>query len=248
MARFVAKDADNYGGQGGGGYFSLKDDGDTARVRFMYDTVEDIEGMSVHPTKLISKQGKSYTMDVNCLREYNDPIDNCPFCREKKFIAARLYIPVWNEDEGRAQIWQRGKTYFSKMTSLCNRYAANGNFVGIVFEVERHGSVGDTNTTYEMYKISEDDTTLADLDAPQDALGTVVLDKSADDMEFYLENGYFPPDDEEEAAPVRRRGSDNASRETASRGRDAGRGNGRTVPAGGRAQRRTPVREGREAF
>ena len=41
-----------------------------------------------------------------------------------------------------------------------------------------------------------------------DPIGSIILDKSADDMEFYLENEYFPPEgDEAEDMPVRRRSS-----------------------------------------
>lgn len=36
MARFNISEAENYGGQGCGGYFSLKNNGDPARVRIMY--------------------------------------------------------------------------------------------------------------------------------------------------------------------------------------------------------------------
>ena len=38
MARFNASDAENYGGQGGAGFFRLANDGDVARVRFMPST------------------------------------------------------------------------------------------------------------------------------------------------------------------------------------------------------------------
>ena len=42
MARFRASEADNYGGNGGGGFFSLSNDGDTAQVRFMYNGIDDV--------------------------------------------------------------------------------------------------------------------------------------------------------------------------------------------------------------
>jgi hypothetical protein len=76
--RVSVDDAEKYGGQGGGGYFSLKDDGDTARVRFLYDSIEDVEGYCVHEVEIGDK--KKY---VNCLREYGDPVDKCPFCEAK---------------------------------------------------------------------------------------------------------------------------------------------------------------------
>lgn len=195
MARFTTETADKYGGQGGAGYFSLKNDKEVAKVRFMYNSIEDVQGYSVHQIEIDDK--KRY---VNCLREYNDPKDVCPFCKANKYTTAKLFIPIYNVDQDRTQVWERGKKFISKISSICARYP---DVVSHIFEIERNGAKGDTSTTYEIYEIGKDDTTLEDLPEPASILGTLVLDKSADDMEFYLENGYFPPDGNE--APVRRR-------------------------------------------
>lgn len=195
MARFNTETADKYGGHGGAGYFSLKNDKDVAQVRFMYDSIDDVEGYAVHEVTIDDK--KRY---VNCLREYNEPKDKCPFCAANKFTTAKLFIPIYNIDLERVQVWERGKKFISKISSICARYP---NVVSHKFEIERNGQKGDTSTTYEIYEIGKDDTTLQDLPEPNPILGTLVLDKSADDMEFYLDNGYFPPDDED--MPVRRR-------------------------------------------
>ena len=48
MARFKASEVDNYGGSGGAGFFSLKNDKDVANVRFLYDNIEDVEGELPH--------------------------------------------------------------------------------------------------------------------------------------------------------------------------------------------------------
>lgn len=199
MARFNAETADKYGGQGGAGYFSLKNDKDVARVRFMYNSIDDVEGYAVHQVEIDGK--KRY---VNCLREYNQPIDTCPFCAAKKFQTAKLFIPLYNIDEDKVQVWERGKKFIAKISSICARYP---NVVSHVFEIERNGKPHETTTTYEIYEVDKDDTTLADLPEASDPLGTIVLDKSADDMEFYLENEYFPPDEDD--MPVRRRSSRN---------------------------------------
>lgn len=195
MARFNTETADRYGGQGGAGYFSLKNDKDTAQVRFMYTSIDDVEGYAVHTVTIDDK--KRY---VNCLREYNQPIDTCPFCRAKMFTSAKIFVPIYNMDEGRVQFWERGKKFISKISSICARYP---NVVSHVFEVERNGKKGDTATTYEIYEVSQDETTIEDLPEINSPLGSVILDKTADDMEFYLENEYFPPTDED--VPVRRR-------------------------------------------
>ena len=194
MARFNTENADKYGGQGGAGYFSLKNDKDVATVRFMYNSIDDVEGFAVHQVEIDGK--KRY---VNCLREYNEPKDKCPFCRANMFTTAKLFIPVYNVDEDRVQIWERGKKFISKISSICARYP---NVVSHKFEIERNGKAHETSTTYEIYEVGQDDTTLQDLPEQRDVLGTLVLDKSADDMEFFLDNEYFPPDGDD--VPVRR--------------------------------------------
>lgn len=209
MARFHADEADKYGGQGGAGYFSLKNDKDVATVRFMYNSIEDVEGYAVHQIEIDGR--KRY---VNCLREYNQPIDYCPFCKAKMFTSAKLFIPVYSIEDDKVLIWERGKKFISKISSICARYP---NVVSHKFEIERNGAKGDTQTTYEIYEVGQDETILEDLPEVQDPLGTVILDKTAEEMEFYLDSGYFKSDD----APVRRRGerreSDDADRESTRR-------------------------------
>lgn len=199
MGRFRAGEEEHYGGQGGTGYFSLKNDKDVARVRFMYEGINDVEGYAVHEVKINDK--KRY---VNCLRNYNEPIDKCPFCAAKKFQTAKMFIPLYNVDEERVQVWERGKKFFAKMTSICARYASKDSLCSHVFEIERNGKKGETTTTYEIYEVDKDDTTLEDLPEVQDPVGSVILDKSADDMNYYLETGEFPPEGDD--MPVRRRG------------------------------------------
>ena len=233
MARFKADEAKNYGGQGGSGFFSLSADKEVKQVRFMYNSADDIEGLSVHKVTIDGKDRY-----VNCLRAYNDPVDMCPLCREHVPVQARLFIPVYNIDEDAVQIWVRGKTMFQKMASLCTRYATKRNLVNNIFDVERNGAPKDKKTTYEIYSVDADDVELEDLPEVPEIVGKVVLDKTADDMEYYLEEGEFPPeddaDDAEDEAPVRRRNEPSTSRD---------RDNGRTARDSGSraATRRTPA-------
>lgn len=234
MGRFRADEVENYGGSGGSGYLSLKDDGDVARVRFMYDNINDLEGYAVHEVEVDGR--KRY---VNCLRDYNSPIDDCPFCRDHNRQVAKLFIPVYNVDEDKVQIWERGKKYFAKMTSLISRYAnADTPFCAQVFDIERHGKKGDTSTQYEIYPIgTPDKTTLEDLPERPVIIGGLVLDKSADDMEYFLEAGYFPPEDQ----PTRRRENVRGSERSDSSEERVGERRGRRDVG-----RRTPARRGDE--
>lgn len=208
MARFKHDEVEHYGGNGGAGYFSLKNDKDVATVRFMYDSVDDVEGYAVHTVEIDGK--KRY---VNCLRDYNQPIDVCPFCREKMFQTAKLFIPIYNVEQNKVQVWERGKKFFSKISSICARYP---NVVSHKFEIERNGAKGETTTTYEIYEVGSDDTTLDDLPEALDPIGSIILDKSAEDMEYFIESGEFPPTDDEEP-PIRRRESRSDSGDRASR-------------------------------
>jgi hypothetical protein len=196
MARFRAGEEDNYGGNGGHGFFSLANDKDVASVRFMYNGIEDVEGFAVHQVEIGDK--KRY---VNCLREYNQPMSACPFCEARKFQIAKLFIPVYVVDEDQIKFWERGKKFFAKISSLCGRYP---NLVSHTFDIERHGKKGDTNTTYEIYETGQDDTTMEDLPEVTPVLGTLILDKTVDDMNYYLDNGCFP-NNNDDGDGVRRR-------------------------------------------
>lgn len=200
MARFRAEDTEKYGGQGGGGYFRLQNDKDVARVRFMYNSIEDVEGYAVHEVEVDGRKRW-----VNCIRDYNQPKDVCPFCKAGRFQTAKFFIPLYNIDEDKCQIWERGKKFVSKISSICSRYGSKDALVSHTFEIERNGQQGDMQTTYEIYETGQDDTTLEDLPDRLDILGNVVLDKSADEMQYYLDNEEFPSNDDN--VPIRRRPS-----------------------------------------
>lgn len=203
MAKFnAASEMDNYGGQGGAGFFSLKNDKDVAQVRFLYNAPEDVEGYAVHEVEVDGKKRW-----VNCLRAYNEPLDKCPLCRERYLQQVRLFIPLYDVNDGRVKIWERGKKFYSTLSGIFAR--VKGNIVGTVFEIERNGKPGDTQTTYGIYAGERDNTRIEDLvDDPKvvEVLGGILLDKTAEDMEYYLEEKQFPPDDDNEM-PVRRRGN-----------------------------------------
>ena len=199
MARFNASDIDRYGGQGGAGFFSLKNDGDVARVRFMYNSIDDVEGLSVHQVEIDGK--KRY---VNCLRAYNESVDKCPFCKAGKPVMAKLFIPLYDEDDDKVKIWERGKKFFGKISGLCARY---DKLVEQAFEIERHGKAGSSDTTYELFPVDGEKLSFEDLPEAPEIVGGFVLDKTADDMNYYLDEGEFPPVEEDEEEVPRRRGS-----------------------------------------
>lgn len=182
MARFNYAEADNYGAQKSN-YFSLKDDGDTAKIRFLINDINDLEGVAVHEVQVGDK-----TFDVECLRAYNEPIDNCPLCAANYKQNAKLFIPIYDEGSKESKIWTRGRTFFNKLSSLCSRY---NPLVATPFEIERVGKKGDTNTTYETYPMQSDNARVEDFPEVK-AEGICFQTKTFEELEYYLQTGSFP--------------------------------------------------------
>lgn len=232
--RFSYEDADKYGGGGSKtNFFSLKDDGEKAYVHILGNDMNDFPGYAVHRVAI----GDGYRY-VNCLREAGSPVSDCPFCSEGKHdlelskVYAKLFIPLYDCDTDEVKVWERGKTFFRDLASYCSH---NPNVSEVVTEIERRGKKGDTSTTYGLYATREqDDFKLENVqeDIPN-ILGDIVLDKTREDMEYYLKRGNFPEDSgSEEDAGITRRGS--------SRDREE-------LPFKEGNERRTPSRRGRTA-
>lgn len=225
MARLTGENIEQYRSEGSGdfkkiNYFSLRDDKETARIRLLYKGAEDIEGYTVHRVKV-----GDYELPVNCLLEKDRPIDDCPFCREKYAKQARVYVPVFDESANEFKFWDRPNSFYGQLSGLCSRYP---NIVSQVFEVERSGERGSNRPSYQFYPIGQPDGTTiddilddCDMDSIPSAVGTKILDKTADDMEYYVSHGEFPGRDTSDT-PVRRRGSedDTSRRENRGRGRN----------------------------
>ena len=181
MARFGVNDVDNYGG-GNNSFFTLKDDKETARVRFLYNDINDVEGVALHEVQV-----GNGTMDIECLRLYNDPVEKCPLCEAGYKVNAKIFVPLVDVDTGETKIWSRGKKFVSKLSSLCTRF---NPLVGTIFEVERNGKKGDTNTTYEMYNVKSDDARIEDFDGVKPE-GIAFFQKTFEEMDTYLRTGSF---------------------------------------------------------
>ena len=122
---------------------------------------------------------------------------------------AKFYIPIYNLDTDEVQIWERGRNFAQKLSSICARYSsADKPLVSHIFEIERNGKPRDTSTTYEIYEVGCDDTRLEDLPEAPQVLGGIVLDKSADDMLHFLDRGEFPADGGGDGYREQRRGDE----------------------------------------
>ena len=130
------------------GFFSLKNDKDSAIVRFMVGDVTDIPIIKLHKVKVGGKDRK-----ISCLRDPREPVDKCPLCNSGKNVSSRVFIPlieyIRNDEDGSIEavpkIWERPASYLSRLVSLVQDY---GNLSDNLFRVVRNGASGDTSTTY----------------------------------------------------------------------------------------------------
>lgn len=177
---------DNYEPKRGANYFSLKDDGDKASVRFMYETVDDVDAHNCHKVKLAN----GYEQWVECLREYNDPEENCPLCAAHDKSKLIFWIPVYNLDKNEAELWQRGWKFWKEQLSTLMMEKGQP-FCGNTFIIERHGIKGDQETTYDIIHTDTDDTTLDDFDEVPTPVGTILQEKTFEELQNFVNTGNF---------------------------------------------------------
>lgn len=197
MARIRNEEADKYVPSGNGEWFALKNDGDTEKVQFLMADTGELDVFTAHKVKLGDKERY-----VNCIREYGEPLDVCPLCDNEYPLKVARFVVMYSHKDGKIKIWERGKQFISRLEGLANRYYPLYN---TVFEIERHGKAGDKQTTYEIYPCPDDKPIdISEIEKPE-LLGGIVLDKTAEEMNYYLDHSEFPNDDTSTAEPATRR-------------------------------------------
>ena len=191
MAKINLKDSGKFTSMGGD-YFTLKDDGDMARVRFLYDdpTGADIDYFLVHEVKYKNANGKEVRRYVSCLGvddEGRMHKDDCPLCKAGVKTVEKLYLQLYDEADDTVKIWERGKNFVGKIITFLNRY---GTLVSQPIEIERKGKKGDQQTTYEMFALEKDGKTLQDFPEKLQVEGTFIVKASKQDMIDMLNENY----------------------------------------------------------
>jgi hypothetical protein len=191
MGKFnAATDLDNYASSSS--YFSLPDDGDEAIMHFMYNSVDDIDGYAVHRVKV-----NGYDRNVNCLRDYSDPLDKCPLCEARYRTIAKFFVNLYNAETGEVKVWERGQNFYPQMKEDLGMLK---NLATYPVRITRHGKKGDTNTTYELLAVEPSlmtygTVTMEDFPDVEDPLGTYILDKTYDELVTYVQTGSFETGD-----------------------------------------------------
>ena len=192
-------------------FFGLKNDGDEAIVRFIQDDIKSFEIVTTH--QIQTENGRF--RNVNCLRDPREPLDKCPFCKAGLPVRQRFYIHMIqydSSDDGMGNIkitpkpvvWERSFQYVERLKGYIDNY---GPLSEIICKIIRHGKPGDMKTTYEIIpnlskQIFSDQMYPKIEDAFKDysAVGTTVLNKSAKELQYYIDYGKFPPKEEESSS------------------------------------------------
>lgn len=201
MARMTFEQANNYQSNNNPnfvGFFSLKNDGDEAIVRFMHDDVSTFDILSVHPVTIDGRY-----RSVSCLRDDpREPLDRCPLCQGNVSSRNAIYIHMiqYNSDENgnivpSLKVWERSLSYATKLRDLIIEY---GPLTNSVFKIRRSGKPGSRETNYSIMYANPNIYSPDRYPIPEgafenySALGTCVMNKTADDMMVYLNTGNFP--------------------------------------------------------
>lgn len=210
MGRINPDDMDRYGNENSSEWLKLQNDGDVARVQFLYNNYNELDTYACHRVEV--GDNERY---VDCKRDYDSPIDDCPFCAAGLQVKPVMILSMYDHADGKVKIWERGKTFRKKIEALFNRYP---NLSTMVFEIERRGAKGDKKTQYEIFPMPDvDPVDVSEIERPE-FIGSFILDKSPDEMQYYLDNGEFPETESKtEEEPVRRRSSEPVSHRRGSR-------------------------------
>lgn len=178
--------------------FFLSDDKDEAVVRIMHNDASTFDVVVSHNVQTNGKY-----RDINCERDFTDPVSKCPLCEAGNKSRSRMYIHLLQytkNDNGEVEVipkvWDRSVSYAEKLVSYLDNY---GPLSDIVCKIIRHGAKGSMQTTYEIVpnlspKIYTDDVYVKDetLFEGYNSVGTVVWTKSIADMQYYVQHGDFP--------------------------------------------------------
>jgi len=125
-----------YGGSGVQ-FFSLKDDDDSAVVRFLYEGAESLDVDIVHEIEVDGRKKK-----IQCQQE------GCLFCEAYGKPAVKIFLFLFNLKTGEVEIWERGSTMATELMGLIEKY---GNLNNRNYEIVRHGKKGDNKTRYQLF-------------------------------------------------------------------------------------------------
>lgn len=175
-------------------FFSLND-GEEAIVRFLDDSVNDFEILALHNIELDGKYRK-----VSCLRNPHDSIDKCPFCNAGYKITNRVFFKLihyhinGNQVNAVPEVWDAPYSIAKTLSKYVQDYGPLSDYL---CKVTRQGTRLDTTyiispnlskSTYPDNVFIKDKSKFENYSA----LGRIVMEKSYNDMSYFVTNNKFP--------------------------------------------------------
>lgn len=189
-------------------FFSLKE-GEEAIVRFMHNSRADLELYTVHNVNVNNRSRR-----IVCLAGVGNPNGNCPLCSSTKSFVnnfgttvnvkaqqTRVYVHLLHYVKGAdgnivavPKIWDIG---IRKARELCSFMDSYGTLSDMICRVQRQGKGTDTQYPISCNlpkNIFSDEVYVKDEKAfnGYSVLGTILLDRTAEEMLEYERTGNFP--------------------------------------------------------
>lgn len=171
---------EKYKSTGNNEFFTLPDDGDTAIVRFLYSSFDELDWFVVHEVEIGGKKRW-----VECTEE-----PDCPLCAQTGKPQLKLFLQlVQKGKEDTVMTWERGQRFIPQVQEL---FQNHGDLTQHIFEIERKGKKGDANTKYLIHHIAESEVAIEDLPKRQVFLGEdgFILQKTHKQMREILSGNY----------------------------------------------------------
>jgi hypothetical protein len=145
MAKYTAAEASANESRGGDG-FRLKKDGDRAKVVFLYEGPETIDGWACHRFEDVNYV--PYTMD--CPRSPKVPIEDCPACKDGVGIKTRIMVKMLNLDTNQVEVWDKPAGFRQELVGMMEYFKP---LYSKVYEIVRRGAK--TETKYQFQSLSD---------------------------------------------------------------------------------------------
>ena len=98
---------------------------------------------------------------------------------------------MYNADTDTVQVWERGIRQAPTLENML-KMSRSPKLVNDCYEIVRHGKSGSMDTSYELIYKASDDVTLEDLPEVPELYGHWILQKTPEEMEYYITNNKFP--------------------------------------------------------
>lgn len=170
-----------------GGWFQLKDDGDTATVRLLHrgmvgtetGTGEPMYDFPIYEIHKLDVDGSGKQRTVLCKGE------QCEVCKSGNKPMLRAFFQMVNLDEKdtdkQVQLWERGLADIKQMLGLTSEY---GDLTQRDIKIKRSGARGNMKTTYQYFP---KDRSEREIPAPQNLVGSLILDLEKDEQILAIE-------------------------------------------------------------